>query len=69
MTVSPVFVAGMNSAKGELTTVSGKISVEYVKANGRAKINVFADSGIDAEFSYKNFTQKFSGSAEFTIDL
>lgn len=69
VTVSPVFVAGMNSAKGELTTVSGKISVEYVKANGRARINVFADSGIDAEFSYKNFTQKFSGNAEFTIDL
>lgn len=67
--VSPVFVDGMNSAKGHITTEKGRISVEYTKNDSVAEIKVFADPAIDAVFEYGDYSEKFSGNAEFKVEI
>ncbi len=67
--ISPVFVDGMNFAKGHITTEKGKICVEYVKNGSKAEIKVFADPAIEAVFEYGNSSEKFSGNAEFTVEI
>lgn len=67
--ISPVFVDGMNRAKGHITTENGVISVEYTKAEGKATVKVFADEKIDAVFAYGEMNVPFSGEAEFTVEI
>ena len=67
--ISPVFVEGMNTAKGHITTPEGIVSVEYAKENGKATVKVFADEAIEAVFEYKDFSSAFRGEAEFTVEI
>ncbi len=67
--INPVFVDGMNRAKGHITTENGIISVEYTKACGKAHIKVFADEKIDASFVYGEMNIPFRGEAEFTVEI
>lgn len=67
--ISPVFVDGLNKAKGFITTVKGRISVEYSKNKGEAEIILYAEPGINAEFRYKDICKSFSGSFTETIKL
>ncbi len=67
--INPVFVDGMNRAKGHITTENGIISVEYTKACGKAHIKVFADEKIDASFVYGDINVPFRGEAEFTVEI
>ena len=59
--ISPFFVEGLDRAKGHITTVNGKISVEYIKSCGEVEITVCVDNGINATFKYKEFEEAFSG--------
>ena len=67
--VSPRFVEGMNRAKGHITTVNGKISVEYEKCGGKATVKAFADPKIDSVFEYNGEKIPFSGEREFTVEI
>ncbi|MBQ8016458.1 MAG: family 78 glycoside hydrolase catalytic domain [Clostridia bacterium] len=67
--ISPRFVAGMNRAKGHITTENGVISVEYEKNGGKAKVKVFADPKIKAVFEYNGQKTEFSGEREFEIEI
>ncbi len=67
--INPVFVDGMNRAKGHITTENGIISVEYTKAYGKAHIKIFADEKIDASFVYGDINVPFRGEAEFTVEI
>lgn len=67
--ISPVFVDGMDKAKGHITTEKGRISVEYIKKDGKADIKVYADPSIEAVFEYGDYSENFSGNAEFTVEI
>ena len=67
--ITPVFVDGMDRAKGHVTTENGVIRVEYTKACGKAHIKVFADERIDAAFVYGDMNVPFRGEAEFTVEI
>ena len=67
--VSPVFVDGINRAKGHVTTENGVIRVDFTKACGKAHVKVFADERIDATFVYGDMSVPFSGEAEFVVEI
>lgn len=49
ITISPMYVDGINSVKGHITTVKGKIEVSYEKINGKATVYVDLPDGINAK--------------------
>lgn len=67
--ISPVFVNGMDRAKGHITTVKGRISVEYEKNDSEATVKLYAEPGIEASFVYGDINESFSGNAEFVVKL
>lgn len=67
--ISPRFVNGIDRIKGHITTESGKISVEYKIENGKAKVDVFADERIDAEFNCNGIIKSFKVAESFSIEV
>lgn len=67
--ISPVFVNGMDFAKGSIETVNGKISAEYHIDGDTAQVKVFADERIDARFICGDKNEKFSGEATFNVKV
>lgn len=69
VTISPVFVDGLNRCKGHITTVKGKIAVSYEKCGTKATVKVFADPAIQCEFVYGDFKAPVCGDAQFTVTV
>ena len=67
--ISPVFVDGINRAKGHITTENGVISVDFTKACGKAHIKIFADERIDATFVYGDVNVPFRGETEIVVEI
>lgn len=67
--ISPCFIEGLNNCKGHITTVNGKISVEYIVKNNKASVKVFSDESIKSCFVYKDISEGFCGYKEFTVEV
>ncbi len=67
--ISPVFVDGINRAKGHITTENGVVAVEYVKDGSSAEITVNADEKIRASFSYNGVHKEFTGSIKIKVAI
>ncbi len=57
--ISPVFVNGMNYAKGYIDTVKGRIEVSYTKHDNSVNLTVTVPG--KAIFKYKNINKEISG--------
>ena len=67
--ISPVFVDGINRAKGHITTENGVVSVEYVKDGNCAEITINADKRIKASFSYNGVHKEFTGYLKIKVEI
>ena len=63
--ITPHFTSLIKKAKGEISTVKGKISVEYEITDEKTRVKVYAEPGINAEFIYGDIKEKFSGEKVF----
>lgn len=67
--ISPVFVDGINRAKGHITTENGVISVEYVRDGNSAEITVNTDERIKTSFSYNGVHKEFTGCIKIRVAI
>ena len=69
--ISPCFVKGLDRASGSIETVSGRISVSYVKSEdgSTAKVSAKCGENIEAEFIYKDKRVPFRGKLEITVEV
>ena len=50
--ISPKLVDGLDTARGYITTASGKIAVSYEKSDGKVSFDIEIPEGINAEFVF-----------------
>ena len=67
--ICPVIVEGLNEASGYITTVTGRISVEYKKRDNRIDFSVSVPEDTEATFRYGDCETKFIGKYECSIEV
>lgn len=55
--IRPAMLSGIDSAKGYITTIKGKISVEYKKNNGKTEFVIDLPDNVSADFDFGGFYQ------------
>ncbi|MEK6797262.1 MAG: alpha-L-rhamnosidase C-terminal domain-containing protein, partial [Spirochaetota bacterium] len=67
--IQPVFIEGMEWAKGSENTIEGKIEVAWRRKEGRVEINVTIPDGMSAEVRLPGdrVEMLYGGAHEFTV--
>lgn len=67
--IAPCFSSLLDSCKGYITTVKGRISVQYRISDGIAEVDVHLAPDMSARFVYGDTDKTFTGSAHFSVKV